>query len=377
MALIPPDAGLRMRMQAESAILQPATAVQEIPADLPELRPGQAFTARIQQALPENTYLALVAGKSITLSLPQGAKAGDVLELVVVDHTPKLVLARLAQGVANAATAEHIYPHATLSPAGQLIGRLLAPAGQNPEPAQLNQGQPLLSTRPAPGTPDLAAQLAPKLQAAVNGSGLFYEAHQAHWVAGEIPSSALLEEPQGRASPALRSPSGAEVQPTQARLTEVAASKASAPEVLPTADGPTKARELAANTILQSIPEQLRPLVQQQLDAVATQRMLWHGEVWPGQNMEWEVSRDSPQRESAGEPTPAWNTRISLTSPALGRVDAGLNLTSGSLRIQLVTASPEATARMQAASGKLAESMAAAGLPVPNITVRHDIQPSG
>jgi hypothetical protein len=42
MVLIPNDAGIRMRMQTETA-LQPDPPVSEIPADLAELHPGQPF----------------------------------------------------------------------------------------------------------------------------------------------------------------------------------------------------------------------------------------------------------------------------------------------------------------------------------------------
>ena len=94
MALIPPDAGIRMRMQTEANLLQPVAPVHEIPADLPELRTGQAFSARIQEVLPDNTYRALVAGKQLTLQLPEGAKTGDLLELVVIDRSAKVVIAR-------------------------------------------------------------------------------------------------------------------------------------------------------------------------------------------------------------------------------------------------------------------------------------------
>ena len=41
MVLIPNDVGVRMRMQTEAA-LQPIAPVAELPADLTELRPGQA-----------------------------------------------------------------------------------------------------------------------------------------------------------------------------------------------------------------------------------------------------------------------------------------------------------------------------------------------
>ncbi|HWU84855.1 MAG TPA: flagellar hook-length control protein FliK, partial [Rhodocyclaceae bacterium] len=144
MALIPPDAGVRMRLPGD-APLQPVTPVADIPSDLPDLQPGQVFSARIQEVLPENTYRALVAGKTLTLALPEGATAGDVLELVVVDRSAQTILARNA---ANQGANGEAYPHATLSPAAQLIGKLLSEE-QGAGPVSLNRGQPLLNAPPA------------------------------------------------------------------------------------------------------------------------------------------------------------------------------------------------------------------------------------
>lgn len=373
MALIPPDVGLRMRLQAETSLLQPTGAVHEIGADLPDFKPGMAFTARIVEAMPENVYRALVAGKAVTLSLPQGAKSGDVLELVVVDHTPKLLLARLAQPESQAAAPEPAYPHATLSQAGQMIGKLLPTPGQPPQAAPLNRGEPLISPAMIGESADIGARLAPRLADAVNKSGLFYEAHQARWIAGELPPAALLDEPQGRTSPLLRGavadapPAPATVSATPARLGEAPREAANAGE------NAWRSRETAAPSPLPpSVPEDLRPLVQQQLDAAATQRLLWHGEVWPGQMSEWEIRRDAPQREAPEAGTDGgWSTRLALTSPNLGRVEAGLQLAAGSLSVRIGTASAETAARMQAASAQLARSMEAAGLPVPAIQIRH------
>ena len=42
------------------------------------------------------------------------------------------------------------------------------------------------------------ADLAPVLKQALTQSGVFYEAHQARWVAGQLPTEALRQEPQGR-----------------------------------------------------------------------------------------------------------------------------------------------------------------------------------
>lgn len=129
-----------MRMQTETA-LHPIAPVAEIPADLTELRPGQAFSARIQEVLPENTYKALVAGRSLTLALPEGAKAGDTLELVVIDRTPRLIVAQLANRGGPGDLAAASYEFTSLSPAARLIGALLARDGSAPPAAPLTRGR--------------------------------------------------------------------------------------------------------------------------------------------------------------------------------------------------------------------------------------------
>ncbi|OIQ86304.1 flagellar hook-length control protein FliK [mine drainage metagenome] len=380
MVLIPSDAGLNLRQPGDAALL-PVARSPAIPADLPDLRQGQNFTATIQQVLPENTYLALVAGKSVTLSLPGSAKAGDTLELVVVDRTARgfiAQLADLAQGqrfsavilealpgnvykalvdgkpvtlqldlpaaagdqldlqvvaqtpgliTAQLATSRSdsgsLYQYTSLSRAGQLIGQLLVAEGETPPAAALNRGQPLLAQPPAD-----AKELAPALAEAAGKSGLFYEAHQAQWVAGKLPLEALLQEPQAQHT--------AQPQATAA----------------------------GANTV----PIELRPLVQQQLDAVATQRLIWQGEVWPGQTMDWQVEQQ-PEGHGQGAAEQRWATTLRLTTPRLGQIQAALNLAGGGVRIALTAPSGATAADLSAATPALEQSLAAAGVPLLGITV--------
>lgn len=356
MALIPVDVGLRLRTQPGETPLASVAAVQEIAADLPQL--GQAFTARIQDILPDNTYRALVAGKSVTLALPQGAEAGDVLELVVVDRTPRLLVARMADPALapSASAAGSDYPHATFSATARMIGQLLPEQGQSPAPATLNGGRPLLATAEIAAQPDaLAAQLAPRLERAVRGSGLFYEAHQAQWLTGKVSTETLLAEPQNR-----------QVDPGNglraSATTETAASTAASSTRLAGETGPTTATSNAVQAPASPVPEALRPLVQQQLDAAATQRLMWHGEVWPDQSMEWEVQRDSRSPTPETPDTEGWNTRLGLTMPQLGRVDARLNLEGSRLRLNLHAGDSASLATLRARLPELEASLAAAGL---------------
>ena len=424
MVLIPPDAAIRMRMQTEANLLQPIHPVHEVPADLPELRPGQVFNARIQEALPENTYRALVAGKQITLQLPEGAKTGDQLELVVIDRSARVVIARQVDTPQSAGDAAAHYPFAKFTPAARLIGQLLPAEGEAAPPAPLNRGQPLVAQPPQTAT--AAAQLAPILQKAVAQSGMFYEAHQTQWVTGKLPLAQLLQEPQGqRSQPVAFQFAAAELvaraittperpvtalevmqalatQPTlpaqtlqasaknvevlaqdmlqtlMANNIKVGAGTAApiAPSATATATETTGSGQPAsaqpAVPAPQPVPEELRPLVQQQLDAAASQRMVWHGEVWPQQSMDWEIDWDS-EREADGrnEEDARWRTTLALTTPRLGHVEAQLHLSAQGVSIAIVTPYGASAADLRDEAPQLAEALAAAGVPLQTFTVRH------
>lgn len=387
MALIPTDAGIGMRMQAAADLLQPIAPIQEVPTDLPELRQGQVFSARIQEVLPENTYKALVAGKQITLQLPEGAKAGDTLELVVIDRTPKVVIAQLAEQ--SGAAANDPYPYATLSKAGQMIGSLLPKEGEAPAPARLNGGQPVL-----PQAPSTAGELAPALAKAVTSSGLFYEAHLVQWAMGQMPTAQLLQEPQGmRSAPmafleANQQPGDTEggemirrsilPERTDQGATKTANNPAGllrnffgAEEAASTQSSASTAA--AANTAHAKVPEELRPLVQQQLDAAASQRVVWHGEAWPNQPIKWEVAWEEKRQTADGAEEPAaWRTSLSMDSPRLGRVDAALQLTPAGVRIVLVSPYGPTAANLSEGAPALAASLEAAGVPLIGFQVRHE-----
>lgn len=355
MVLIPPDAGIRMRLQTETH-LQPVTPSQAIPSDLPDLQPGQVFNARIQEVLPENLYRALVAGRTLTLALPEGAKAGDALELVVIDRTPKLITARVVQTESQELAGEP-YPHATLSPAARLIASLLPASDQPARPVLLNRGEPLLPAPPAP-SPGPATPLAARLSEAVSESGLFYEAHQAQWLSGEVATDSLLREPQGKHLPFRR-----DFQVPSAGNETISADQ--------TGSRRSDALQTSSpNATSTPMPEDLKTLVQQQLEAAGTQRLAWHGEVWPGQAMDWTIEPDLPERREDTAPPEQWATTLALTMPALGRVEAMLKLTSAGVSIDL-TAPTDATAdQLRNGTELLSSALEAAGVPLRNFMVR-------
>lgn len=339
--MIPTDLAARLRVLTES-LVNPVSPVHEIAADLPELPVGQRFAARIESALPDGTFRALVAGRSLTLALPQSAKPGDTLELVVTARTPRLILAEGAEAASakNAASP-------TLSRAGQLISTLLAGEERAPQPATIARAAPLLSEPPLQ-----AARLVPALQQAIVESGLFYEAHQAQWIAGRYPAAALAREPQARhavaprASNAAAPPAAAEVATTVETLTDAA---------------PPSGRAPAPGAPV--LPAELQVLVQQQLDAAATQHIIWRGDIWPGQGLKWEIAAEERQRDETGEaPAEQWATKLGLTLPRLGEVNVALTLTQGKVSLA-ITATADSADTLRQGLGDLADAFAAAGLP--------------
>lgn len=207
--MIPPDVASALRValiesQNQAQLPQKASPVaptQRITDALSNLVPGQRIFAEVQGMQANGTYRALVGQREITLSLPFSAKAGDSLELEVAESDGKITLAFVANRTEQAAKLPVDSAATQLSRTAQLISNLqgnVDSPGKRAPPAQLNGNQALIQRMPETG-----AELAPVLKQAVTQSGVFYEAHQARWVAGQMPTAALRQEPQGRLSVAL------------------------------------------------------------------------------------------------------------------------------------------------------------------------------
>ena len=373
--MIPADLASRLRVTLPPAAQdtpQPVLPVQKLTDALSNLVPGQRVLAEVQAMLPNGTYRAIVAQRDVTLALPFSAKAGDSLELEVLDSDGKITLAFVANRTTGqeAAAQGRESVSTTLSQTGRLIGNLMGnveEGGARAAPAPLNGNQPLLK-----GIPD-AAQLAPILKEALGKSGVFYEAHQARWVAGQLPTEALRQEPQGKMAPTLPPPPAPPTgQPPAAANGEARSSETTAP----LAATVTRAEPAAQPATQQSpaIPRELTPLVQQQLDALATQNYAWQGQVWPGQKLWWEISEDNDQRSGPdGEQGKRWQTRLKLDLPALGGIDATLRLQPGGrVEIQMSAESAASEARLRDNGEALVKRFAAAGLELTQLLVQHE-----
>jgi len=112
-------------------------------------------------------------------------------------------------------------------------------------------------------------------------------------------------------------------------------------------------------------------IVRQQLELLATQQFRWAGEAWAGVPMAWEIQRDC-ERSGAGIaecPEGAWTTRLLLSLPELGPVEASLTLNGTGLEARLLSPDRAIVSRMNAARSALSGNLAANGIVLMRLAV--------
>lgn len=366
---------LRPATDAGTPQVTPAQGVSDL---LSELVPGQRIMAEIQAILPNGTYRALIAQREVTLALPFSAKSGDSLEMEVVENDGRTALAVVARSAPQDAATESSAA-TSLSRTGQLIATLLTDAPDSPKEraTRLNGNRPLATSDKLTGE-----QLAPLLKQAVSSSGLFYEAHQARWASGQFNLSELMQEPQAQTSPALSqgntpAPQGdratvplpAAPHPAQtphagnpAQIVSKVMDEAVAPQAT---SHPSTSSQLPNTVGSTSLAPDLAPLIRQQLESLASNTYVWHGQVWPGQEMQWELVEEDGRHNTNnddGEPASTWNTQLRLNLPQLGEIVARLGLAEKQITLHLSAASPQTREQLLGSGQQLARQFEAAGL---------------
>ena len=373
--MIPSDVASRLQVSADAAS-RPVAQTQEIADKLSGLVAGQKVMAEIQAMLPNGTYRAMINQRSITLALPFSAKSGDSLELQVTENDGKLALAVLSRPGGGKAGNESV--SATLSRTGQLISNLFSGAnraqGSGTPSVPLNGNQPIASAPPGS-----AQDLLPLLKQAITQSGMFYESHQAEWVEGRLPKAALLQEPQGKLSlpaafaSALAEDQGAAQGQPKVNIGEPAVAARLTTEATQTQSSNVEGGKSAvaqSQTQGQVVAPQTQPLVQQQLEALATQNFSWQGQVWPGQEMRWEIDEEAARQGQDGEDTaPKWSTRLHLALPNLGEIDAQIRLEGNSITLSMSADSAETRTLMRVSSLALRSQLDEAGLTLASMGV--------
>jgi hypothetical protein len=195
------------------------------------------------------------------------------------------------------------------NPAQQLQRWLNSPMFQ--QQANALQAQAVVSH--SPQKPQVLAQ---DLKHALDSSGLFYESHLKDAALGSRPWHQLLQEPQNK------------------------------PNFMP--------------------PE----MVAQQLQVLEQQRLAWHGEVWPGQSMQWEISERESSAQSADDPTlNAIQSNLKLELPQLGEVSVRITMVNGRFSIRVQPEQVAAFNSMQAKRSELALNLQSVGLSLESLQI--------
>lgn len=325
---------------------------------------GQSMQAEVLSKLSDGSYVVKVADMAARMALPNGVQPGAQVPMTLVALNPRptfqLATAQGGQAFAEAGPAlpEGANPQASplaflegkeaaamtrasallagaqlpasalsadggagagasLSKAGKLLGEVIAAAQNSGAPQTAAIGRtPLLA---APGLD--AGQIAAALQQGMEKSGLFYESHVAEWAQGARAQAELAAEPQARGMAPPTDPATAQ-------------------------------------------------LINLQLNAHEQARVAWQGQLWPGQDLHWEIERDAPERDGhADDAVPGnWQSSLRLRFGQLGEVAAKVVLSGGQLHIRL-DAPDAARAALEAGRGRLADALDAAGAPLSTLAI--------
>jgi hypothetical protein len=358
----------------------PITQASPVPPVGVRWVPGQNLQAQVLASLANGRFQVQVADLTLELSLPHTVSPGEHIELTVVANQPRLTFALTRDLVAVAAPAAgkvaDTRPQVTLSESSRSLEsllKLIAEHAATRAPA-LTRPAPLLSAAPID-----SKMVAAVLRNAVAQSGLFYESHQAQWIAGERSVAQLREEPQGRLAPIDPAVRAGMMVPSLGGVAAVAAggaargatTAATAANVVNTATAGATSRAdqvgamFAPGAATLPVHVESISLVQQQLQSLDSRHVTWQGPVWPGQEMEWRVEEHRAGDHSRNiAAVPEWQTRVRLHLPALGDVEATLWFAPQGLRIQLKAAELTTAESMSSAQDRLREAMELGGLNV-------------
>lgn len=358
--MVDPVQQIRLAALLQSVDGAPTLRTAEASTWAEALKPGTRLLALVTAVLPDGSSVIDVEGSLFQTRLPAGSASapGDRLRLIVVEGGARPTFSLVADTPGAPAPGARV----ELSALATQLKAVAEVSARAQAPVNLAPAAPVI---PEPATPP-AAWTQP-LRSAIESSGMFYESHQAQWVAGQRPVSDLAVEPQAAFSPrklaadAARSPVEG-----QAVDTEISQPAMAASAPVPPAPATTSGAD-----DLPTMPPALATLVDRQLQTLATHQVHWTGTVWPGQTMDWTVEEDGQSRPHP-EDLPRWSSRLRLSLPRLGDFAATLDLRGGQLQIRLAV-DASADSEVRRALPALQSAMRERGLEIISLAVgAHD-----
>ena len=228
-----------------------------------------------------------------------------------------------------------------LSDAARLISSL--PRQNDPQAPRVPIQAPLPLLNQAPQE---AQQLAQALAKSVQQSGLFYESHLARWVAKRYPQSELLAEPQARWQ--------------------------STDNLMPANVNTTVAGDTAQEVKTMSSPQTAVPvMIQQQLDVLESQQILWQGTLWPGHQAEIAITEERARGNTTQEENSTWTTELQVHMPTLGTLKNTISLCGNNMQLQIQAASVESVTKLRDALPELVGALRELGFTINLVGIKN------
>jgi hypothetical protein len=316
---------------------------------------GQQLKGEVLSSLGAGIFMLRVAGQMLEISMPKGTRTGDLVRLFFITDSPRMTFLMTRFGLPG---------DSKVSETGRWLSGFLHAAAENVPPREtLGILRILLSGPPTDG--ELVSGM---LRQGLRESGLFYESHLARWFGGEFHLEELLREPQGRLSRLNQSMVAMPSPERQGRGEPPAEMKEATLEAMESAfqrAGRVMGHEDVAD-------QRTLPLLREQLESLQSGQLLFRGELFAGQPLEWSVAEREARRNREGGQERAWETTLRLDLPRLGRVAAHLTLDGARVAIGLRAGDSSTVELLEKGQGKLVEQLQAAGLEAAEIGVRHD-----
>jgi flagellar hook-length control protein FliK len=138
---------------------------------------------------------------------------------------------------------------------------------------------------------------------------------------------------------------------------------------------PTQAATTSAQPLGEPHDNRTIPLVKEQLATLNSGQLVWQGEAWKGQELEWKITREQKQRGHAV--ARSWATDLNMELPELGSVGARIRLTGNQIHLALNGEREETLQRMRQGTAKLSEALESAGLQLARVEVERVDPPTG
>lgn len=264
------------------------------------LKVGVDYLGKIVSFDASGTAEVQIGDQLFGMKLGSNFAAGDVLRFRFLGSNPNPTFLLLSSG-SNQAGFENV----VLSVTSLLITQLQDEAQLQGQLSKVESLLPPLLQNPQ--NPQLTAA---QLQNAIIMSGLFYESHLANFAKGKWPLNALMKEPQNRP-------------------------------------------HFNASQV-----------VNKQLDALENQTIRWSGNIWPGQQMDWQLAceqEESSSSPSNDNPVQTIISVLELDLPNLGKVQARLTLRDDALSVHFKAAQPQTDTLFRQEIAELKKTFSANG----------------